>query len=118
MYFRFLGVPGHPKIVKFSGALRAPGTKACAQLIGLPMPCTTRNSLFFPALYLQEPHSNATGATAAELEYLLGGEASAWGDCISAESFEGMVWVGLGLCECVGMYGICVEIYGFCMEFH
>ena len=43
--------------------------------------------------YLQDPHHNATGATEQQLdELLLGGEASAWGDCISAESFDTMVW--------------------------
>ena len=52
--------------------------------------------VFGPSLwmdfYAQEPHRNATGATATELELLLGGEASAWGDCISAETFEAMAW--------------------------
>ena len=43
--------------------------------------------------YNEDPAANATGATDAELSsFLLGGEVSAWGDCISAESFEGMVW--------------------------
>ena len=43
--------------------------------------------------YAQDPVKNSTGATEAQIkEFLLGGEASAWGDCISAESFEGMVW--------------------------
>jgi hypothetical protein len=43
--------------------------------------------------YRQEPENNATGATPQQLaDLLLGGEASAWGDCISAESFESMVW--------------------------
>ena len=42
--------------------------------------------------YLQEPHANASGATAEELKLLLGGEASSWGDCIDADTFENMAW--------------------------
>ena len=42
---------------------------------------------------MQEPYHNATGSTEQQRrQLLLGGEASAWGDCISAESFDGMVW--------------------------
>eukprot|EP00035_Acanthoeca_spectabilis_P010722 m.189571 g.189571 ORF g.189571 m.189571 type:complete len:649 (+) comp15111_c0_seq4:125-2071(+) len=43
--------------------------------------------------YLQDPEHNASGATAEQMaELILGGEASAWGDCISAESFDNFVW--------------------------
>jgi hypothetical protein len=51
---------------------------------------------------MQDPHKNATGATEQQLkELLLGGEASAWGDCISAESFEVCVCVCVCVCACV-----------------
>ena len=42
--------------------------------------------------YLQDPVINATGATAEELKLIIGGEASTWGDCISAESFDILTW--------------------------
>ena len=43
--------------------------------------------------YLQDPDLNASGTTAAErAEFIIGGEASVWGDCISAESFDLMAW--------------------------
>lgn len=42
--------------------------------------------------YVQEPHANATGASDAELALLLGGEVSAWGNCISAENLESVAW--------------------------
>ena len=43
------------------------------------------------AFYKQDPLANASGATEQQLDLLLGGEASAWGDCISAENFDNMV---------------------------
>ena len=42
--------------------------------------------------YLQDPVLNASGATPQQLELIIGGEASTWGDCISAESFDTMTW--------------------------
>lgn len=42
--------------------------------------------------YLQDPERNATGTTVEQRKLIIGGEASTWGDCISAESFDVMTW--------------------------
>jgi N-acetyl-beta-hexosaminidase len=68
----------------------------CAQAPGEPRDsawkaCAEGPSLW-TAFYMQDPAMNATGATDEELKLLIGGEASTWGDCISAESFDVMTW--------------------------
>ena len=42
--------------------------------------------------YLEDPERNATGTTPEQRKLIIGGEASTWGDCISAESFDVMTW--------------------------
>jgi hypothetical protein len=42
--------------------------------------------------YLQDPARNATHATTTELENLVGGEISSWGECRSPENFDQLVW--------------------------
>lgn len=79
--------------------------------------CTARLRLCLGCqFYLEDPERNATGATAEQRQLIIGGEASTWGDCISAESFDIMTWPAASSVAEVRLFAL-AKPSAFCISF-